>query len=36
MAKEGFWDHYPQKYWQEIDWRGWEKAGRPRVPYAMR
>ena len=36
MSKRGFWDHYPQKYWVEADWAAWDKAGRPRVPSAMR
>ena len=30
-----FWTHYPKKYWVEVDWQAWEKAGRPRVPPDM-
>jgi hypothetical protein len=36
MASKGFWTSYPQKFWTELDWRAWEKAGRPKVPLAMR
>jgi hypothetical protein len=36
MGKRGFWDTYPQRYWVEVDWRAWEKAGRPSVPYSLR
>jgi hypothetical protein len=36
MAKRGFWDTYPQRDWVEADWRAWEKAGRPAVPYSLR
>jgi hypothetical protein len=32
----GFWTLYPQEWWTEIDWRAWEKAGRPRVPVGMK
>jgi hypothetical protein len=33
---QGFWDHYPQKWWMEVDWQAWQKAGRPTVPPGMR
>jgi hypothetical protein len=29
---KGFWDHHPNEFWFEVDWRAWEKAGRPKVP----
>jgi hypothetical protein len=35
MARRGFWDHYPKKYWVAEDWAAWEKAGRPKVPPDM-
>jgi len=31
-----FWKHHPQEHWTEIDWRAWDKAGRPRVPVGLR
>jgi hypothetical protein len=36
MSRRGFWDNYAQEHWTEIDWRAWEKAGRPRVPVENR
>ena len=30
------WEHFPQKYWTEADWRHWERHGRKRVPIGLR
>jgi hypothetical protein len=27
-----WWKHYPRRYWTEVDWQAWEKAGKPKVP----
>jgi hypothetical protein len=35
-GKPGFWDHYPQRWWQPEDWAKWEQAGRPDVPRELR
>ena len=29
---QGFWTHFPKRWWQPEDWAEWEKAGKPKVP----
>jgi hypothetical protein len=32
---QGFWTHFPKKWWGPEDWASWQAAGRPKVPRDM-